>query len=112
LFFNPDGTEMTPGNLLFSTNGGVTLQKPDIAAADGVSTKTPGFLPFFGTSAAAPHAAGIAALIFSVRPGWTPAEVLNAIKSSALDSMAAGIDRDSGSGIAMAFPAVQFAFTH
>src|SRR5262249_45999853 len=49
IFFNPDGTAITPGNFLFSTNGGITLQKPDVAAADGVSVKTPGFLPFFGT---------------------------------------------------------------
>jgi hypothetical protein len=112
IFFNPDGTAITPGNFLFSTNGGITLQKPDIAAADGVSVKTPGFLPFFGTSAAAPHAAGIAALIRSVQPTWTPAEVRNAITSTALDSMEPGIDRDSGYGIAMAWPAIRFAVKH
>ena len=112
IFYYPDGTPITPGNLLFATNGGTTLQKPDIAAADGVAARTPGFYPFFGTSAAAPHAAGIAALVLQVQPGWTPAQVLNAIKSTALDSMAAGVDRDSGSGIAMALPAVQYAQTH
>jgi len=112
IFYFPDGTPITPGNLLFATNGGTTLQKPDIAAADGVAARTPGFYPFFGTSAAAPHAAGIAALVLQVQPGWSPAQVLNAIKSTALDSMAPGIDRDSGSGIAMALPAVQYAQTH
>jgi subtilisin family serine protease len=112
IFFNPDGTPITPGNFLFGTNGGTTLQKPDLAAADGTSAKTPGFLPFFGTSAAAPHAAGIAALILSVQPTWTPAQVLNAMTSTALDSMAPGIDRDSGNGIVMALPAVQYALTH
>jgi subtilisin family serine protease len=112
IFFNPNGTPITPGNFLFGTNGGTTLAKPDIAAADGNSAKTPGFLPFFGTSAAAPHAAGIAALVFQVRPAWTPAQVRNAIKGTALDSMAVGVDRDSGAGIAMALPAVQFALAH
>jgi len=111
IFYNPDGSQITPGNLLFGTNGGVTLQKPDLTAADGVSTKTPGFLPFFGTSAASPHAAGIAALILSAQPGWTPAQVVEAMKGTALDSMAPGIDRDSGAGITMALPAVQFALT-
>jgi subtilisin family serine protease len=108
IFFNPNGTPLTPDNFLFSTNGGITLQKPDIAAADGVSVKTPGFpyFPFFGTSAAAPHAAAIAALVISVQPTWTPAEVLNALTSTALDSMEPGIDRDSGYGIAMAARAV------
>jgi hypothetical protein len=112
VFFNPNGTPITPGNFLFATNGGTTLVKPDIAAADGTSARTPGFQPFFGTSAAAPHAAGIAALVLSVQPTWTPAQVLNAMTSTALDSMAVGIDRDSGNGIVMALPAVQYALTH
>jgi Subtilase family len=112
IFFNPNGSEITPGNFLFATNGGVTLAKPDFAAADGVSCKTPGFLPFFGTSAAAPHAAGIAALVRSARPDYTPAQVLTALKATALDSMAPGVDRDSGSGIVMALPAVQYALSH
>jgi hypothetical protein len=112
IFFQPDGTPITPGNVLFGTNGGTTLAKPDVAAADGVSAKTPGFLPFFGTSAAAPHAAGIAALVLSAHPGYSPAQVLNALKVTALDSMSPGIDRDSGSGIVMALPAVQYALSH
>jgi len=112
IFFNPNGSAITPGNFLFGTNGGQTLAKPDLAAADGVSTKTPGFLPFFGTSAAAPHAAGIAALVRSARPDYTPAQVLTAMKATALDSMAPGVDRDSGVGVVMALPAVQYALSH
>ncbi len=112
IFFNPNGSAITPGNFLFASNGGQTLAKPDIAAADGVSCKTPGFLPFFGTSAAAPHAAGIAALVRAARPDYTPAQVLTALKATALDSMAVGVDRDSGAGIVMALPAVQYALTH
>ena len=57
IFYDPTGAAITPGNLLFGTNGGTLLAKPDITAADGAYSKTPGFLPFFGTSAAAPHAA-------------------------------------------------------
>jgi subtilisin family serine protease len=102
IFYMPDGTPITPGNLLFGTNGGTTLVKPDIAAADGVTTRTPGFNPFFGTSAAAPHAAGIAALIRSKNPSLTPAGVKNAMTSTALDIRAVGIDRDSGYGLVMA----------
>lgn len=112
MFFNPNGTAITPGNFLFATNGGTTVQKPDIVAADGVSTRTPGFTPFFGTSAAAAHAAGIAALVLSVHPGYTPAQVRTAMTSPALDSMAPGIDRDSGHGIVMALQAVQYALAH
>jgi len=66
IFFEADGTPITPGNFLAS--GGTLRLKPDITAADGVSTSTPDFERFFGTSAAAPHAAAIAALMRSARP--------------------------------------------
>jgi hypothetical protein len=112
IFYNPVGAAITPGNVLFGTNGGTTLLKPDVAAADGVSTKTLGFLPFFGTSAAAPHAAAIAALVKSARPDYTNAQILNAMKQTALDIRAAGLDRDSGYGIVMALEAVNYALTH
>ena len=36
IFYYPDGTPITPDNFLFSTNGGTTLQKPDLTGADGV----------------------------------------------------------------------------
>ena len=62
IFFNSNGSAITPGN--FSSTGGQLLQKPDITAADGVTTTTPGFLTFFGTSAAAPHAGALAALLY------------------------------------------------
>ena len=65
MFYNPNGSAITPGNVLFGSNGGRLLQKPDITAADCVVTTTPGFSPFCGTSAAAPHAAAIAALLKS-----------------------------------------------
>jgi subtilisin family serine protease len=71
-----------------------------------MTVRTPGFNPFFGTSAAAPHAAGIAALIKSARPSLTPTEIRDAMISTALDIQAAGIDRDSGYGLVMAPPAV------
>ncbi len=90
----------------------MTLVKPDIAAADGVSAKTPGFFPFFGTSAAAPHAAAMAALVKSARPDYTNAQILTAMKQTALDIRAAGLDRDSGYGIVMALEAVHYALIH
>jgi hypothetical protein len=112
IFYNPDGSAITPGNFLFGTNGGTTLQKPDLTAADGNSAKTPGFNPFFGTSAAAPHAAGIAALVLSAKPGLTPAQVKAAMINGTVDNMAPGVDRDSGFGIVMAPLAVQYALSH
>jgi subtilisin-like proprotein convertase family protein len=105
VFFNPDGSEITPGNL--TSTGGELRAKPDITAADGVSTSAPGFDPFFGTSAAAPHAAAIAALILSGNPGITSAEVRQALTSSAIDIEAPGPDRDTGVGIVMPGRALQ-----
>src|SRR5262249_35823924 len=96
IFFAADGTPVTPGN--FSSTGGLVRQKPDVAAADGVVTSVPGFSPFFGTSAAAPHAAAIAALVKSFKPNLTPSQLRTVLTSTALDNEAAGIDRDSGSG--------------
>ena len=109
IFYNPDGSSITPGNYLFSTNGGTTLQKPDATGADGVSTATPGFLPFFGTSAAGPHAAGVAALIKSANPALTNTQIRNILTNTAVDNMAPGVDRDSGHGLLLAPPAVALA---
>ncbi len=97
VFFNADGTAITPGN--FSSTGGAVRNKPDITAADGVSTSVNGFSPFFGTSAAAPHAAAIAGLLKSYNPALTFAQVQAALEGTAIDIMAPGYDRDSGFGI-------------
>lgn len=91
----------------FSQTGGIIRQKPDVAAADGVSVATPGFNPFFGTSAAAPHAAAVACLVKDAFPAFTAAQIRTALEGSALDIEAAGVDRDSGAGIVMAFETLQ-----
>ena len=107
IFFEADGTPITPGD--FSSTGGRVLQKPDLAAADGVSTSTPGFSTFRGTSAAAPHAAAIAALMLEAAGGSanvTQDDLRAAMTGAALDIEAMGVDRDSGAGIVMAPGAV------
>ncbi len=109
MFFEANGTPVTPGN--FSSTGGELLQKPDLTAADAVSTSTPGFATFKGTSAAAPHAAGIAALMLEAAGG--PAKVtLDELHTamtrteSVVDIEEMGVDRDSGADIVMAPGAV------
>lgn len=104
IFFNANGTPARSG-----TRGDVpeTRNKPDVAAADGVSTATPGFNPFFGTSASAPHAAGIAALMRELASTSLPQQglfvhdAIDIFNSTALDIEDPGFDRDSGNGIIM-----------
>jgi subtilisin family serine protease/subtilisin-like proprotein convertase family protein len=90
MFFAPDGTPIA---------GGEVRHKPDITAADGVSTSLDDFTPFFGTSAAAPHAAAIAALVLSGNPGATTGEVREAFGATALDLIPNGVDGRTGSGL-------------
>jgi subtilisin-like proprotein convertase family protein len=108
VFFKSDGTPFTPGNLLFSTNGGVMRRKPDLTAADGVMTNVPTIPSFFGTSAAAPHAAAIAALLKSAERRATPERIRRALTRTAIDIEAPGVDRDSGAGIIDAYAALEF----
>ncbi|MGQ0621999.1 MAG: S8 family serine peptidase [Panacagrimonas sp.] len=104
ILLSPTGVELTPGNRTFS--GGVPRQKPDLTAADGVSTAAPGFSTFYGTSASAPHAAAIAGLLKSAVPSLTAAQVRGFLTSTAIDIEASGVDRSTGFGIVMPVPAL------
>ncbi|MFC3449203.1 S8 family serine peptidase [Amycolatopsis speibonae] len=100
MFYQADGTPITPGNV--SGTGGEVRAKPDITAADGVSTSVTGFTTFYGTSAAAPHAAAIAGLVLSGNPGLPPAEVRAALINTAVDILTPGRDNSSGAGVILA----------
>jgi subtilisin-like proprotein convertase family protein len=106
VFYEANGTAITPGDV--SSTGGEVRQKPDITAADGVLTSVAGFDPFFGTSAAAPHAAAIAGLVLSGNPGIDPAEVREALTSTAIDIGEPGVDGRSGHGVILADKVLEF----
>jgi subtilisin-like proprotein convertase family protein len=109
-FYDRDGNQIGSGAATFAGNAGVTIKKPDASAADGVTTTLPSsnFLnPFFGTSAAAPHAAAIAALAKSAVPSASGTSIMNALKMSALDIEASSFDVDSGNGIISAMTGLQ-----
>ena len=70
--------------------------KPDLVAADGVSNSFGA--PFFGTSAAAPHAAGAAALLRGAFGNSTASQIKAMLISNAVDIGAVGADQQTGSG--------------
>ncbi|MFD4143896.1 S8 family serine peptidase [Streptomyces sp. NBC_00390] len=66
------GTVTTPENGILSTlNSGTTTQSAE------------NYKPYQGTSMAAPHIAGLAALLESAKPALTPADIESAIKANA-----------------------------
>jgi hypothetical protein len=102
IFYDPDGTAITPGNFLFGTSGGTTLAKVDFTAADCGQSAVPNFNPFCGTSAAAPTAAAIAALIGSVNSSLTPSQVVSTMRNTALAAQSGYNTPTVGAGIVMA----------
>lgn len=69
--------------------------KPDLVAPAGVKTAQGAF---FGTSAAAPHVSGAAALVWGRFSRMTANEVKAYLVSNAIDMGTAGADSDSGGG--------------
>jgi PKD repeat protein len=105
IFFNPNGTTRTSPDV---------RAKPEYMATDGVQTTffyndsygNDGIDDFFGTSAAAPHAAGVAALMLEASPGATLTQLRSALQATAVDMDAAGFDNDTGAGLIQADAAV------
>ena len=89
--------------------------KPEIVAPNGVTTSfepVSGFNPFFGTSAAAPHAAAVAALLLQRAGGaqrLTPAQITRLLQQTAIPLDPPGNLR-SGAGLVQADTAVLAAY--
>ncbi len=106
------------GNRLASPD---VRQQPDITAPDGTDTTffggtdpdNTGFPNFFGTSASAPHVAGIAALMTERNPSVSPDTLYAALKSTAIDmddpetpEFDTGFDFGTGNGLVQADAAI------
>ncbi len=86
------------------------LPATDITGAgNGYDTSSDYYMWFNGTSCSTPYAAGVAALILSLNPTLTPAEVWTIMKNSATDMTidgGAGWDRYTGYGMVNAYQAL------
>jgi len=89
----------------------VIRRKPDVVGPDDVSTTVPGFSPFPGTSASAPHVAGVAALMLQKQPALAPVTMSAALRTTAVDMGPSGFDFDSGFGLVQADAAVNLVTT-
>ncbi|HET6403661.1 MAG TPA: S8 family serine peptidase [Candidatus Thermoplasmatota archaeon] len=96
--------------------------KPDVVApGDGVvaprslqslpreGDPDPLHTAYSGTSQAAPHVAGIVAMMLQQRPQLTPADVARALRTSAIDLGAPGPDEATGYGLVDAHDALRVA---
>ncbi|MEO1437780.1 MAG: S8 family serine peptidase, partial [Bacteroidota bacterium] len=93
----------------------VTRKKPDFSGPDGGNTTFFGTdigndadsdPNFFGTSASAPHVAGIASLILEEFPATTPAQMRTLLQSTAVDMGSAGFDYETGYGLVDTYEAI------
>jgi serine protease len=84
---------------------------PDGILQQSFSPDHPGQFGYYlraGTSQAAPHVAGVAALVLAVHPEYTPDQVENAIEKTATDLGPPGRDDHYGYGLVNAAAAVNY----
>jgi hypothetical protein len=118
---NPeDFTSLGTVKIFFDTEGNrVTTtyrNKPQVTGIDGTNTtffggidvEGDGFPNFFGTSAAAPHVAAVAALMKQVAPSATPRQIRIALEQTAADMGPVGYDFFTGYGLVQADAAIAF----
>ena len=94
------GAAAPGGGLLGFSNFGASI---DLAApGHAIWSLAPGggYVERSGTSMAAAHVSGLAALLLARRPAWTPAQVRGALLATALDLGPAGWDESAGAGLA------------
>lgn len=91
-------------------NGSIYI-KPDLVAPGvGIhsTNKDGGYKSLSGTSMAAPHVAGAAALLLQVHPNWTPSMIKNELEKTSEDLGLNGKDNTYGSGLINVYNTINF----
>ncbi|HSO56955.1 MAG TPA: S8 family serine peptidase, partial [Paenisporosarcina sp.] len=105
-------TVTSPGQAIVSTR--VVSPVASLGAPDDAVNIPPAYIPFYttmsGTSMAAPHVAGIVALLLDANPQLSPLEVKQIVEQTA-SNMPGYETWETGSGYVNAFAAVDAAFT-
>jgi subtilisin family serine protease len=81
--------------------GSIGLLKPDVSAPGNGTTSTvngTGYGSFSGTSGATPHVGGTSALLISINPNLTPADVSMILQTTAVEKGDPGKDNRYGAG--------------
>jgi hypothetical protein len=88
------------GPVTISYPSAVSRQKPDISGIDDVSVTGAGVFPstFRGTSASAPHIAGILAQVWGAKPTMTATQMKTLLSNKAIDLGSSGFDTTFGYG--------------
>jgi len=94
--------------------GSMGLLKPDVSAPGNGTTTTSdggGYSSFSGTSGATPHVCGTAALLLSINPNLTPADVSMILQTTAVEKGDPGKDPRYGAGRIDAYEAYLLALS-
>lgn len=94
--------------------GSIGLLKPDVSAPGNGTTTTAdggGYASFSGTSGATPHVCGTAALLLSINPNLTPADVSMILQTTSVDKGVPGKDPRYGAGRIDAYQAYLLALS-
>jgi hypothetical protein len=100
-FVGPDGVNDTFLGFTLAS-GGVTGANGLLSTSISQCQNDPSYPNFFGTSAATPHAAGIAALMLQANPAATPTEIYQSLRTSALPMSTSTPNFSSGYGFIQA----------